>query len=129
MRVKRIPAKPNSSGTSHLESHLAFAIKVAKLPLPEREYKFHVKRKWRFDFAWPELKIAAECEGGTWTRGAHSRGQHYASDCEKYNEAALLGWRVLRFTTDMVKDGAALKTLKCALRPEGVGSEGAGNNE
>src|SRR5687768_16750315 len=28
-------------------------------------------RRWRFDFAWPELKVAVECDGGTFTGGRH----------------------------------------------------------
>lgn len=69
-----------------------------------REYRFHPVRRWRFDFAFPDHKIAVEVEGGTWVRGAHVRGKHYRSDCEKYLEAAILGWTVLRFTSDMLRD-------------------------
>jgi hypothetical protein len=67
-------------------------------PMPSPEYRFHPKRRWRFDYAWSDAKIAIECEGGTWGNGRHNRGKGYAADCEKYNQAILLGWRVLRFT-------------------------------
>ena len=70
---------------------------------PVREYRFHPKRKWRFDLAWPALLVACELEGGTWVKGAHSRGAHYASDCEKYSEAAALGWRLCRLTTEQLR--------------------------
>ena len=73
-------------------------------PQPEREYRFHPKRRWRFDFAWPAQRVAVEVEGGTWTRGRHSRGGGYRGDCEKYNAATIAGWRVLRFTAGMLKD-------------------------
>lgn len=63
-----------------------------------QEYKFHPKRKWRFDSAWPEKMIAVEFEGGIWTNGRHTRGKGYENDCEKYNNALLLGWRVFRLT-------------------------------
>ena len=66
-------------------------------------------RDWRFDFAWPNEKVAVELEGGTWVRGAHTRGRHFRSDCEKYNFAQLLGYRVLRFTGDMLEDNP----IKC----------------
>lgn len=69
-----------------------------------REYRFHPVRKWRFDFAFPDHMIAVEIEGGTWVRGAHVRGKHYRSDCEKYNTAACMGWTVLRYTSDMLND-------------------------
>lgn len=62
------------------------------------EYRFHPKRKWRFDAAWPEKMIAVEFEGGIWTGGRHTRGKGYENDCEKYNNALLLGWRVFRLT-------------------------------
>ena len=100
---------------SAIEETLALHIRASQLPPPEREHRFHPVRKWRFDFAWPDRKLAAECEGGIWTGGAHTRGKHFTSDCEKYNQAALIGWRVLRFTGDMVKDGRAIKTLEGAL--------------
>lgn len=75
-------------------------------------------RDWRFDFAWPKRKIALEVEGGTWSRGRHTRGSGFEKDCEKYNEATLLGWRVMRVTGNMVKDGRALQVIERALKRE-----------
>ena len=65
----------------------------------EKEYVFHPTRKWRFDFAIPEKKIAIEYEGvfgGGKSR--HTTVDGYTGDTEKYNEAAKLGWKVLRYT-------------------------------
>lgn len=79
------------------------------LPQPEREYKFHPTRNWRFDFAWPSLKIAVEVDGGQWlARG----GRHNTdADREKMNTAAELGWRVFRYSIDMLnKDGVSCAT-------------------
>lgn len=101
---------------SHLEESLVFAVKVCGLPLPEREYRFLPPRRWRFDLAWPPRKLAAEIEGGTWITGRHSRGSGMRSDAEKYNAATLAGWKVLRFTSDMVRDGSAVSVLEQALR-------------
>lgn len=72
-------------------------------------------RDWRFDLAWPELRIACEVDGGGWTNGAHSRGKHIESDCEKFCAAVSLGWRVMRVTPDMVKDGRALRWVERTL--------------
>lgn len=84
---------------------------------PVREWMFASPRRWRFDFAWPksERKIAVEIEGGTWIQGRHNRGSSIEKDLEKYNTAALLGWTVLRFTTAMVKSGAAINLVLEAL--------------
>jgi len=62
------------------------------------EFKFCYNRKWRADFAHPELKILIEYEGGIWNKGRHIRGQGYIKDMEKYNMAQLLGYKVFRYT-------------------------------
>ena len=56
------------------------------------------------DKAFPDYKIAVEVEGGMWSGGAHNRGKKYQEDCEKYNEATRLGWRVYRFGTNQIKE-------------------------
>jgi hypothetical protein len=73
-------------------------------PLPVREYKFHPIRKWRFDLAWPERRVAVELDGGTWSGGRHTRGSGYQKDCEKLNTAVRGGWRVLRYTQTDLRD-------------------------
>lgn len=72
---------------------------------PTPEYKFHPDRKWRFDLAWPEDKVAIEFQGGAWVKGAHTRGKHFEADCEKFSVAATMGWRLLLCTYDQVKRG------------------------
>ena len=83
----------------------------------EREYRFHPTRRWRFDFAWRVEGVAVEIEGGTYVNGRHTRGQGFSRDCEKYNAAAILGWKVLRFTEKEVNDWSAIETLQQALEP------------
>ena len=76
---------------------------------PEREYKFCEGRKFAFDFCWPERLIAVEIEGGTsFGKSRHSRGKGFETDCVKYNIAARLGWKVLRYSTAMVMKGQAI---------------------
>lgn len=119
MPTLREAMKTQRAQGSPLEKLLLLQIKAAKLPLPEIEQRFHPVRRWRFDMAWPDFKIGVEVEGGTWVGGAHNRGRHFESDCEKYNTAVQLGWRVLRFTTDMVEDGRALETIRLLLQNGG----------
>lgn len=81
--------------------------KTFGIPAPQYEYVFHPKRKWRFDLAWPVLAtpqeypgsnldaLAIEVQGGIWVAGGHSRGAGMRKDWEKYNMAAVLGWRIL----------------------------------
>ena len=93
---------------SDLELEFLSQVRLAGLPEPEREYRFHPTRRWKFDFCWPSKMVAVELEGGTWTGGRHTRPVGFEKDCEKYNEAAIMGWKVLRFTVNMVRSGEAL---------------------
>ena len=103
---------------SDLEELLFQHIKLVGLPEPEREYRFAPPRRFRADFAYPERKLLIEVEGGVWTRGRHTRGAGYTSDAEKYNLATVKGWRVLRFTGDMIKDGSAIDTIEKVMKVE-----------
>lgn len=103
----KIP-KALSEGEETFDLHC----RVKNLTNAEREYKFHPTRKWMFDFAWPAIKLAVEVEGGTkFGKSRHSRGSGFEGDCEKYNAAIMLGWRILRYTTDMVLDGTAINQV------------------
>jgi len=103
---------------------LAFQIKALKLPAPVREYRFYPKRGWRADFAWPNEKLLVEYEGGIFARSM-GKGQDYGwhqsvgrmlGDMEKYNKAAMMGFRVLRFTANHVKSGEAVNLIEQALK-------------
>lgn len=111
----RLPgvANPKLSG---LELSLARQVHYLGLPAPVPEYRFHPTRRWRFDLAWPEVKLAVEVEGGTWVYGRHNRPQGMDKDAEKYNEAVLAGWRLLRVTSGMVDSGDAARFVERALR-------------
>lgn len=92
--------------------------------LPEREFRFSEKRRFRFDFAWPKEHVAVEIDGGNWINGGHNTGNGYQSGCEKLNLAATLGWTMLRFTGKDVtrKMPYAIETVcACLNRPRGEG--------
>lgn len=69
-------------------------------------------------------KLAVECEGGIYSGGAHTRGKHFESDCVKYAEALLLGYKVLRFSTGQVKSGYAIDMIRKALLSTSTASSG-----
>jgi very-short-patch-repair endonuclease len=64
----------------------------------ETEFGFHPARKWRFDYAIPSLKIAIEYEGIFADKSRHTTFKGYNADADKYNTAAVMGWRVIRLT-------------------------------
>lgn len=63
-----------------------------------KEHMFHGERKWRFDWALPDLKVAIEFEGIISEKSRHTTIVGYTGDAEKYSAAAILGWKVLRYT-------------------------------
>ena len=93
------------------ESTLANQLRVLKISF-EQEYKFHPKRKWRADFHIVGKMILVEVEGGVWSGGRHTRGKGYIGDMEKYNAAVVMGYQVLRFSTDQVKSGLAFQQIE-----------------
>jgi very-short-patch-repair endonuclease len=107
-QVKRAVAKAKRE---RLENKFEVQMKARGLGGYVRQHKFHPTRKWAFDFAFPEEKLAVEIEGGKWIRGRHQRPTGFQSDIEKYNEATRLGWRVLRFTGDDLNDCKAIDTV------------------
>ena len=65
----------------------------------DKEHRFHPVRRWHFDWAMPDKKVAVEYEGvGGRGKSRHTTLKGYTNDCEKYNAAAVLGWIVLRYT-------------------------------
>ena len=86
-----------------------------------RELKFHPSRKWRFDFALPQYSIAIELEGlvkpndSRRRMSRHTTNAGYAKDCEKYNSAIVLGWRVLRYTQSQFRSGQPLVDIEMLI--------------
>lgn len=97
---------------SALEAELAFQLRAARIPPPVPQLRFAPPRRFAADFGWPDRMLLVEVDGGTWVQGRHSRGSGIEGDAEKQTLAALLGWRVMRFTGAMVRDGRALGWLE-----------------
>ena len=99
-------AKKQSAGSKG-EQALAAQLQAAGVRF-EREQLLIPGRRFRFDFVITGSDLVIEVEGGTWSGGRHTSGVGFRSDCFKYNKALELGYRVLRYTTDMVTKGEAI---------------------
>lgn len=104
----KIPQPPSQG-----EETFALHCKINGLT-PEREFIFAPPRRWRIDFAWPELKIAVEVESSV-----HRIKNRFAGDLEKYNELTKRGWRLFRYTRKMIETGAPILEVMEALGLEG----------
>ncbi len=109
---------------SRYELELARMIALEPIPPPTTQHAFaaDLGRRYRFDFAWPPRKIAAEVDGGMWLvrRGKDGQpipvGRHlHSEDYRKMNLAQKLGWTVLRFTPEMIRTGEAIAELRSLL--------------
>jgi hypothetical protein len=81
----------------------------------ETEFLFHPTRKWRADYAvrrrsGPPL-LLVEVEGGSMMNGRHNRALGFENDCEKYAEALMLGYAVLRVTSRQVRNMKAIRWI------------------
>lgn len=106
------------------ELHYLRDITAVGIPAPQREFRFHPVRQWRFDFAWPPSLFAVEVEGLVPSRGPDGeerKGRHQTiggaqEDIVKYASATVLGWRVLRVSQADVKSGQARVWTETAFR-------------
>src|SRR5690606_14166815 len=106
-RPNRRSKRPKVKGENvpnDYEEKLDRELKTLKIEF-EQEFEFHPKRKWRADFHLVGKKILVEVEGAIWSGGRHTRGKGYLGDMEKYNAATMMGFQVIRFSTDQVKSG------------------------
>ncbi len=120
------------------EAAMLKAIHAVGLPEPVHQHRFHPTRRWRLDFAWPDRMVALEVEGlgrrekdGTWNPdgGGHQTRDGFTKDVEKYNEAVLLGWTLIRVTSGMITKGSAIEFVERALASEAGDGNNQGGNE
>lgn len=110
---------------TQLEMWAAVLMRELGLPEPFTEYRFWPGRLHRFDFAWPQVKVAVELEGGTFSRGRsrHTTGIGHHNDCTKYNQALMFGWRVLKLTAKHLEDIEYLRQVFGWIRDELMNSK------
>ena len=112
---RAVPANPSHAKGKYPPKTCEGTSLHPDLPPCQKEWRFHPKRRWRFDYAWPAKKVALEVEGGVWTGGRHTRGKGFLGDVEKYNSATVLGWRVLRCIPNNLKSQNTIELLKTLL--------------
>ena len=80
---------------SDLETLLIQVLRRFGVPLPVRQFPVLVDgRKFRLDFAYPDLMVAIESDGFA----VHGDRSSFEHDRERQNRLVLQGWRILRFT-------------------------------
>ena len=104
---------------SRLETKFALYWRSLGGPELEREFRFHPERKWRADFAHIESRTLIEIEGGIYIQGRHNRAAGFIADAEKYLEAFLAGWSVVRLTSAQIS-APTVERLIAAIRERGV---------
>lgn len=83
-------------GDSDLEDRVYGWIVESGLEPPERQVQVALGGTvWLLDHAYPDRKIALECEGFD----HHGRRYRFDSDAARYDELVLAGWTVLRVTS------------------------------
>jgi very-short-patch-repair endonuclease len=105
-----------------LKSQLDALWKTCATPV-QQEFRFHPTRKWLFDFALVDERIAIEIQGAIWKgrAGGHTSGKGMQRDMDKRNAGVALGWRVLTFSTDDVLSGRAKEFIRKLLIMEQCG--------
>lgn len=116
--------KPRTKSSSTLED--LFHGELRKQPVRgitfQRQLRFHPTRKFRFDFAVPEIKLAIEIDGfGRFGAGGHQTPWGMSADHEKANLAVEMGWTLLRYNRRLLgsiakRKAAVLQVIRIAIR-------------
>ncbi|QES88842.1 hypothetical protein [Rhizosphaericola mali] len=107
----RLPSNAHIFGEKHSKEKKSKARKKEPKALTElknvldsleieyvEEHRFHEYRKFRFDLAILDRKVAIEYEGVMSKKSRHTTVNGYSVDADKYNLAQSMGWTVLRYT-------------------------------
>jgi very-short-patch-repair endonuclease len=97
---------------SVLETRFRHLVRGAGLPMPTPQFEIRVNGSTaRVDFAYPEFRLAIELDGAAYHSSSRARGR----DRLRENQLVALGWRVLRFTWEDVRDqpAAVLNAMRC----------------
>lgn len=95
---------------SVIEALLALQIRALKLPVPERNYRWMTGRRYEWDFAYPDRKIAIEVQGMV-----HRIKSKWERDIFKRAYGLLDGWRVLEVSGETIRSGVAIQWIEKLL--------------
>ncbi|OSC41927.1 hypothetical protein B8W66_07130 [Mycobacterium decipiens] len=86
---------------SAMESEARLVMIDNGLPLPELQYPIHGRggELWRVDFAWPEVRLAAEYESITW----HAGPSEMLRDKMRWGGIQELGWTIVPIVVNDVR--------------------------
>jgi len=136
---RRLPKARRRRGKIGARDNLCYQLRAYRFPEFVVEHRFakHIGRRWRFDIAWPEPKIAIEVEGlvvrtmyernasGVYVRrlvvtGRHATIQGFTDDAIKYAHAAAYGWTVLRFNQALISSRQAVQLTVRVFLERGI---------
>ncbi len=105
---------------SRIEAKFALYWRSLGGPELEREFRFHSERKWRADFAHIASRTLIEIEGGIFVEGGgrHNRAAGFIADAEKYFEAFLADWTVVRLTSTQITAPNVERLIRRVLHVE-----------
>lgn len=97
---------------SDAETRFLQLCRHAGLPEPERQYEVVVDRRYRLDFAWPDVRLGAEVDG----REVHGP-EALGPDLRRQNRILLAGWLLVRVTWEDVVEYPAdtVRTVRSML--------------
>lgn len=110
-KSKDISSRPKFKKVSKEKQHIEMILSTLKIPY-EKEFRFAPTRKFAADFFVPSLNLLIEYEGLVFNsnratstgKSGHTTVTGYSSNCSKYNLAACMGFKLLRYTALNVKE-------------------------
>jgi very-short-patch-repair endonuclease len=88
---------------SVLEAKLWLALERSSLPRPQRQFWITADGdRYRLDFAWPEHRVVAECDGWAF----HGGRDRFERDALRRARVTSIGWRVIPVTWAQVTSAA-----------------------
>lgn len=118
-RARAVAPLVDARSESVLESLLGVVLHLGDLPPPVRQHVVREKDGTfvaRVDFCWPHRRLIVEADGFAF----HSDRAAYRKDRDRLNALERLGWRVLRFSWEDVRERPAhvVGTIASCLRDE-----------